>query len=216
MKKIRTVAYGIFLLPILTALSFSQGADLPIAITVAPDGIIYVTGTSMNQQGRMEYITFAYDANGRPQGPASSLSDGAGPSIPSAIALLDDSSVIVTGTSPTTATGYDIVTVSIKRSAIVSIDDGSAPDQLLLSQSYPNPLVGVATAIIRFSLPNRDYARLVVMDAVGREVAVLSDGQQSAGWHEVSFQPGTLPAGTYYYVLTTPSSKEARRMVVLR
>lgn len=53
------------------------------------------------------------------------------------------------------------------------------------------------TAVVPFSLPEAADVRLVVYDALGREVAVLADGTHEAGRHTATFEGGTLAPGVY-------------------
>lgn len=197
------------------AMTFAQGVDVPVAVAVASDGYVYVTGTSMNASGQMEYLTVAYDPAGRLQGSVRSLGNAAGPSIPSGIAVANDN-IIVTGTSPTASTGFDIVTVSYNRSTLVSAEYIRQPAGFTLSQSYPNPVASDGSASIQFTLPAQGHIRLNVVDAVGKEVAVLVDEVLHSGSHHVSFSPASLPSGTYFYMLRSSSQSEVRKLAVVR
>ena len=72
---------------------------------------------------------------------------------------------------------------------------GLAAAELSLSAPSPNPTRG--SARVAFSLAEAGAARLSVVDALGREVAVLADGELSAGAHEATFDTARLPAGVY-------------------
>ena len=58
--------------------------------------------------------------------------------------------------------------------------------------------------------------RLVIYDAIGREVARLVDQPMGAGRHAVRWEATGLPSGAYLYRLTAGSFSEARMMVLLR
>ena len=58
--------------------------------------------------------------------------------------------------------------------------------------------------------------RLVVFDVLGRQVRVLLDGTRQAGAHEVLFDAGGLPSGTYLYRLETPQGSLVRTMLLAR
>jgi hypothetical protein len=73
------------------------------------------------------------------------------------------------------------------------------PVQYYLEQNYPNPFN--PSTIIRFGLPEHSTVRLVVTDLLGREIAVLVNGEQAPGSYEVSFEAGDLPSGVYLYRL---------------
>lgn len=80
--------------------------------------------------------------------------------------------------------------------------------------SRPNPLSDGAT--ITYSVPESADVRLVVYDALGREVATLVDGAVEAGTHSVAFDASSLPAGTYLYRMTAGTHVESGHMAVVR
>ena len=59
----------------------------------------------------------------------------------------------------------------------------------------PNPF---NPTTIAYSLLQAEQVRLSVYDVLGREVRRLVDRDQAAGRHEVVFEAGTLPSGTYF------------------
>src|SRR5262249_39712151 len=82
----------------------------------------------------------------------------------------------------------------------------------------PNPTPrGV---LIRYSVGRESHVRLGVRDAMGREVALLADGLQSAGGHEVVWEgapaSAAAPPGIYFVCLETPAGRWVRRLAVLK
>ncbi len=75
------------------------------------------------------------------------------------------------------------------------------PVSATLTSNYPNPFARATT--IEYALPASGPVRLVVYDALGREVATLADGAQHAGRHTVVFDGTFLPSGVYLYRLET-------------
>ncbi|NNF57372.1 MAG: T9SS type A sorting domain-containing protein, partial [Rhodothermaceae bacterium] len=67
----------------------------------------------------------------------------------------------------------------------------------LAAAAYPNPTTGQAT--IRYELPEAVPVRLVVYDALGREVVVLVDEAQEAGFHTVAVDASGWASGAYVY-----------------
>jgi photosystem II stability/assembly factor-like uncharacterized protein len=92
--------------------------------------------------------------------------------------------------------------------------DDAAPTFLTLEQNYPNPFN--PSTVIRWQHPETQQVRLVVTDLGGREVAVLVDGVRGAGEHAEVFDAQGLPAGTYFYHLTTPGARRTRSMTILK
>jgi hypothetical protein len=58
--------------------------------------------------------------------------------------------------------------------------------------------------------------RLALLDASGRDVRVIADGEQAGGTHLVPIDVQGLPAGLYFLRLQSPGMVLARRLVVLR
>ena len=77
----------------------------------------------------------------------------------------------------------------------------------------PNPVAG--SGRIAFTTPG-GQARLAVYDVLGREVAVLVDGEVPEGRQTVGFDTVGLSAGSYLYRLTTGSASATGRMTVAR
>jgi hypothetical protein len=60
------------------------------------------------------------------------------------------------------------------------------------------------------------HIQLTLYDLLGREVAVLVDGVESPGWHEVVFDGKNLPSGTYFYFLRSGSTSIVRKCVLMK
>jgi subtilisin-like proprotein convertase family protein len=86
-----------------------------------------------------------------------------------------------------------------------------APAEVAVS---PNPLSRSAT--VSFTLAEAAQVRLAVYDVLGREVAVLVDGQVEAGSHTAVFEAGTLASGTYVYRLVADGQVQTGRLTVAR
>ncbi len=69
--------------------------------------------------------------------------------------------------------------------------------EFALGQNYPNPFN--PSTKISFSLAVDSKVSLKVFDVLGQEVAVLLNGQLSAGSQEVNFNAGSLNSGVYFY-----------------
>ncbi|HET6566936.1 MAG TPA: alpha-amylase family glycosyl hydrolase [Rhodothermales bacterium] len=91
---------------------------------------------------------------------------------------------------------------------------GELPAQLALEQNYPNPFRQATT--LAFSLPRPEHVRLAVYDVLGRQVAVLQDGQLAAGHHQVDFEADGLASGMYFYRLEAGDRVVTKRMLLVR
>ena len=78
----------------------------------------------------------------------------------------------------------------------------------------PNPLRGEAT--IEFEMAGTGRARLVAYDMLGREVALLVDGELGAGPHAFQMETGSWAAGVYVLRLEAAGHTLTRRVTVAR
>ena len=80
--------------------------------------------------------------------------------------------------------------------------------------AYPNPFREQTQ--LSFSLDAPAAVRLVVYDALGREVARLADGRLDAGHHAVAFDGSGLPSGLYLWRLDAGGAVQTGRLTLLR
>ena len=113
---------------------------------------------------------------------------------------------------PDGALGGATLTFNVVGSA--NVLDGEVPDTPTLMANFPNPFNPVTTIV--FSLPESTPVRLTVHDMLGRVVKVLIDGTISEGFHEASFEAGSLASGMYLYRLETPQGVQVRPMTLLK
>ncbi|MBL0174563.1 MAG: hypothetical protein IPP94_04725 [Ignavibacteria bacterium] len=83
-----------------------------------------------------------------------------------------------------------------------------------LAQNHPNPFN--ATTTLTYTLIERGYTRLAVLDRLGREVAVLDEGMRDPGVHRAVFDASALPSGVYTALLLTPTLALQRTMVLMK
>lgn len=102
-------------------------------------------------------------------------------------------------------------------SSVVNIEDGKEneiPTQTSLRQNYPNPFN--PTTVISYQLSVSDNVRLAVYDILGRQVAILANGNISAGSHQVTFDASGLASGMYIYRLEAGGEVFTRRMTLVK
>jgi hypothetical protein len=83
-----------------------------------------------------------------------------------------------------------------------------------LSQNYPNPFN--PSTQIAFSVPMEGFAKLVVYNGLGQEIAVLANGTFSPGTYRVDFNAAGLPSGSYFYRVEAGSFTSTRKMLLLK
>jgi sugar lactone lactonase YvrE len=91
---------------------------------------------------------------------------------------------------------------------VLSIDDYS------LIQNYPNPFN--PSTKIGYILKDRTNVKVVVMNSLGEEVAVLVNEIQEQGIHEVNFNAASLSSGIYFYSLQTQQYSETKKMLLMK
>jgi hypothetical protein len=120
---------------------------------------------------------------------------------------------------------FDFVT-EIARAATVSavrlaglISVEPIPDDVVLYQSFPNPMWGDAR--IRFDLPERVMTELTVYDAAGRRVRTLmkrtaGPGPGEYAWDGTDDSGRDLASGVYFLRLRAGAAERTCKIVILR
>ena len=65
-------------------------------------------------------------------------------------------------------------------------------------------------------MPQSGNVKLSVYNTIGQRVTTLIDEEVNEGDHHVTFNANTLPAGIYYYQLSTGLSVESKQMLLTR
>jgi hypothetical protein len=93
-----------------------------------------------------------------------------------------------------------------------SFYDAGAPRSAALVQNYPNPFNPVTT--VAFELDEDALVTIRVYDALGQEVATLSDGEGfTEGENSVEFDASRLASGFYYYRVDARSALDGRALL---
>jgi hypothetical protein len=92
--------------------------------------------------------------------------------------------------------------------------ENTLPKSFKLEQNYPNPFN--PTTLIAYELPTGEFVSLRVYNSLGQQVAVLVNGQRSAGAYTVTFQADDLPSGMYFYHLIAGEFQQTRKLLLLR
>lgn len=93
-------------------------------------------------------------------------------------------------------------------------DRDRIPVSYALAEAYPNPF-NPAT-VISYSLPADGYVSLKVFDMLGREIAVLVDGMEEAGYRSVQWNASNVPTGIYFYRIRTGNFFETKKVVLMK
>ncbi len=104
---------------------------------------------------------------------------------------------------------------SFSFSDIVEVFFQRQPTAFRLDQNYPNPFNPETE--ISFTVAGDGPVRLSVFDLLGREIAVLFDGEASVGFmYRVKFEAHGLSSGVYLYRLQLPHQQLVRKMMVVK
>jgi photosystem II stability/assembly factor-like uncharacterized protein len=96
----------------------------------------------------------------------------------------------------------------------VSGNQNQTPQEFSLSQNYPNPFNPKSN--IKYQISKLSEVKLVILDILGREVAVLINEQLSPGSYEVEWDGSDYSSGVYFYKLITGYYSETRKMILLK
>jgi len=88
------------------------------------------------------------------------------------------------------------------------------PQEATLEQNYPNPFNPTTT--IKYTIPRAGFVRLSVFNLLGQILAVVSEGNQGAGTHDVEFKSGDIPSGIYFYRIEAGGFVQTRKMVIAK
>jgi hypothetical protein len=82
-----------------------------------------------------------------------------------------------------------------------------------LEQNYPNPFNSSTT--IRYSLPTDDHVTLEILNMLGERVALLQDGSETPGEHQIFFEGDRFASGSYVCRLITASHGASTNIIQL-
>ena len=108
----------------------------------------------------------------------------------------------------------DVQYSDVVSTVTTGMDRERAADEFGLAQNYPNPFNPTTT--IGYSVPARSHVALSVFNTLGQQVSILQNGEQGAGYHEVTFNAKDLPSGVYFYRLQAGSFVETKRLLLMK
>lgn len=90
------------------------------------------------------------------------------------------------------------------------------PEKYELMQNYPNPFNPVTN--IKYGLKEKGFVSIKVFDLLGREIAVLVNEYQNAGYYQVIFDISNfaLSSGTYFYRIESNNFIDVKKMTIIK
>ncbi len=109
-------------------------------------------------------------------------------------------------------------TTSFSKTIAVTIP---LPATLALQQNFPNPARPGSGTTISYELDTAQDIRLFVIDLLGRRVATIEQGYQTAGFHSLRWNGRSddgmpVSSGSYFIVLENSATREVRPMQIIR
>jgi hypothetical protein len=105
---------------------------------------------------------------------------------------------------------WDSIVISVEYDII----DNGIPNEFTLLQNYPNPFN--PTTIIKYGVSERTFVELRIYDILGREVELMVNKEQDAGYYELNFNASNLASGIYLYQLKAGNFIESKKMLLLK
>jgi len=94
------------------------------------------------------------------------------------------------------------------------VNGNNVPSEFKLYQNYPNPFNPVT--IINYELPITGFVRLIIYDALGKEVSTIINQKQNPGKYQVEWNASNYPSGVYFYKLNTAGFTGSKKMIFLK
>ncbi len=88
------------------------------------------------------------------------------------------------------------------------------PKTFSLNQNYPNPFNPVTK--IEYAVPNDMKVTIKVYDMIGREVSVLVNEIQKAGYYSVEWNGNQLSSGVYFYKMQAGDFNAVKKMLMIK
>ncbi len=94
------------------------------------------------------------------------------------------------------------------------VDEIYSPASYSLSQNYPNPFN--PSTVINFSIPQNEFVKINIYNALGETVLSLINREFEAGTHSVNFVNERLSSGIYFYKMIAGSFSNTKKLILLK
>ncbi len=132
---------------------------------------------------------------------------------------LADSNVSCIGINPNSYLFAGTGTTGIYRWLFTGVAEENGSSLKTNFRVHPNP--AKSHSVITYSLPSRSQTNLSIFDVQGRLVKTIANrtfepGTYTAFWKGVDEKGKAVPAGVYFYQLTTDKTKLVEKLILLR
>jgi hypothetical protein len=103
---------------------------------------------------------------------------------------------------------------SLNPSLTSTKEEKDIPTAFALEQNYPNPFNPSTT--IRYDLPVGSHVSVKIYDLLGREVAMLRNEFQNAGFKSVRWDASGIATGVYLCTLEVGDVVQTKKLILLR
>jgi hypothetical protein len=115
--------------------------------------------------------------------------------------------------------GFAVQGISIARVVSVQartsvLDQTSSALQYSLSDNFPNPFN--SSTQIQFSLAKKSRTRLSILDVLGRQIAVLVDGEYDSGIYRINWNAPQFASGIYFYRLEAGDFVTTKKLMLIK
>ncbi|NQV49608.1 MAG: SBBP repeat-containing protein [Candidatus Marinimicrobia bacterium] len=200
-----------------------HGDDQFQAMTRDGTGATYVTGRSLSALGSYDFTTLKYDQFGEVVWTEEYSGSGYSWDDPADLVVDFRGTLWVTGTSHYFMLGdYDwsnVLTLQYLQPQYPVSVSPTLPEAFKLNQNYPNPFN--PRTILSFDIPEQSSVRLAVYDILGKEIALLIDGELAPGrytlnWEGLNQEGHVVAAGVYFCRLNTGGFSQSMKMLYLK
>lgn len=88
------------------------------------------------------------------------------------------------------------------------------PTKYSLSQNYPNPFNPTTT--IKFSIPAGSNVKIIIYDALGKEVTTLVNSYFAQGKYKVEWDASSNSSGIYFYRIEAKNFNMVKKMILIK
>lgn len=100
------------------------------------------------------------------------------------------------------------------RTGVQGAMNAPVPERFVLEQNFPNPFNPLTK--INYSIPNKSYVTLKIMNILGQVVATLVNGMQAANTYSVEFDASRFSSGVYFYQIRAGNFSQTKKMLLIK